>query len=84
MPDEHKDNVIELPQPEAPEIEGTMVIEMLSDGDVNVLGVPKNLQTAIGVLHAAIAKVIFYYISLAQRGELDALGTVIEDAETRP
>ena len=37
MPDEHKDNVVELPQPEAPEIEGTMVIEMLSDGDVHVL-----------------------------------------------
>ena len=78
MPDEHKDNIVELPQQEAPEVEGTMIIEMLSDGDVHVLGVPPNIRIAIGVLHAAIAKVILYYINKAQQGKLDALGTVIE------
>ena len=79
MPDEHKDNIVELPQPEAPEVEGTMLIEMLPDGDVNVLGVPPNLMTAIGVLHAATAKIMLHYVVMAQQGKLDAFGTVIED-----
>jgi len=57
-----------------PSIVNVVTIECLEDGDVNVLGIPPNVFEAIGIMNAAVSKVVLSLIGRAQRGEVDIVG----------